>query len=177
MTEAPRYHLHVVRDGADAPALPTPRPDVKPTEPDTDAIEGEVVPRPANPGRQLPARTPGRMQPSDRTLQIARTIAVATVTVGQGWKSWLIRAWDGATLGVHRRQIRAAEAMGDQVLLAEWVERKERETARRTARLLDLPILALGLVKLGGFTVAGLTGFVLLLRGHGAPIGVGAATR
>jgi len=160
MTEAPRYHLHVVRDSADAPALPMPAPDV---EPDTEAIEGEVVPRPADPGRRLPARLPDSVQPSERTLQIARTIAVATVTVGQGWQSWLIRAWDAATLGVHRRQIRAAEAMGDQVMLAEWVERKERETARRAARLLDLPILAWGLVKLAGFTVAGLVGILLLL--------------
>jgi len=160
MTEAPR-HLHVVRDGADAPALQLPPGDDFATqEPkDPDVLEGQVVLRPAAPGYQIPAR----IQPSERTKQIARTTAVTAATIGQGWKSWLIRAWDGLTLGVYRRQIRAAEAAGDQVLLAEWVERKQKAAAQRNARLLDLPILVLGLAKLTAFALAGLVVFVLLL--------------
>ena len=52
-------------------------------------------------------------------------------TVVQGFESWTKRAWDASTMGVYRRQIKAAEAVGDREELKEWTDRKE--TADRAA--------------------------------------------
>ncbi|HSV65833.1 MAG TPA: hypothetical protein VLJ59_08010 [Mycobacteriales bacterium] len=89
--------------------------------------------------------------------------ARAAVTAGQGVRSWVVRAWDAATLGVYRRQVRAAELVGDRVSLAEWTDRKEQAAERRHQRLLDLPRLAAGIIKASVGTVAGLVVLVLLV--------------
>jgi hypothetical protein len=48
----------------------------------------------------------------------ARATLRAGVTIGQSVGSWVRRGYDAATLGVYRRQITAAEAMGDHHRLA-----------------------------------------------------------
>ncbi|MCW2764910.1 MAG: cell division FtsK/SpoIIIE [Nocardioides sp.] len=169
----PEPHLSIVRDSADAPALP-----LTSTELEQVVYEGEVVDEPGTdiePARRLPARIVGRVvavQPSPRTVAVART----AVVISQGWHSWLARAWDAATMGVYRRQIKTAEAMGDQAVLAEWVERKERATAQRHARLMDLPQLALGVVKFTGIGLAGVLLILLLLSIAVWATGVGGFT-
>ncbi|MFD0657156.1 hypothetical protein [Thermocatellispora tengchongensis] len=143
------------RLGAGAPA------EVEPVE--ADVVEGELVASgPAAPpvrprtitvvGRLVPAQ----LQPSERMVRASRGAAEAVVTLGRGWASWAVRAWDAATLGVHRRQIRAAEAAGDREALAEWIERKDQAVDRRRARLLALPRLALGLAKVAAGVLGGL---------------------
>ncbi|GHE38678.1 hypothetical protein GCM10017673_46380 [Streptosporangium violaceochromogenes] len=147
------------RKASDAPALASaPAP-----------LEGTVLPRPATPGMpgtvSLLVAVRGhvvRVRDSEHTAKVTRGVLGVAVMIGQGWHSWLIRAWDGLTLGVYRRQIRAAEAMGDRVLLAEWVERKQQVADRRHARLTALPRMALGLAKLGA---GGLIGSGVLLLG------------
>ena len=57
-------------------------------------------------------------------------------------ESWAKRAWDASTMGTYRRQIKAAEAVGDREELKEWTDRKEMATERRHRRLMDLPKLA-----------------------------------
>ncbi|MEU7004458.1 hypothetical protein [Nonomuraea sp. NPDC046570] len=151
---------HLVRDASQAPALPLPPAETSVN--DTAALEGTVVPRtatpPASTAATFPARLLGhvvRVRRSERGAKAARGALAAAVTVGQGWHSWLVRAGDALTLGVYRRQIRAAEAAGDQVALAEWVERKQRAADQRHARLVNLPKMVLGLAKLGAGALAG----------------------
>jgi S-DNA-T family DNA segregation ATPase FtsK/SpoIIIE len=96
----------------------------------------------------------------ERTRQSAQAVLIGGVTVGQGFHSWAVRAWDGMTIGVYRRQIRAAEALGDRVALAEWLESAQQARMLRHQRLMVLPRLLLGLVKIG---VGVLIGVPLLL--------------
>jgi DNA segregation ATPase FtsK/SpoIIIE, S-DNA-T family len=81
----------------------------------------------------------------------------------QGFGSWGRRAWDAGTLGAYRRQITAAEALGDRALLAEWTARREQATQARHQRLLELPALATGLVSLAAGAVVGLVVALLVL--------------
>ncbi|WP_199430836.1 cell division protein FtsK [Qaidamihabitans albus] len=97
------------------------------------------------------------------TVTSSKALVRHGVTVVQGVESWAKRAWDAGTLGVYRRQIRAAEASGDREQLQEWTERKEAETERRHQRLKDLPGLAFGLAKVAVGSVAALTVLVLLV--------------
>lgn len=85
------------------------------------------------------------------------------LTLWQGIESWAGRAYDASSHGVYRRQIKAAEAIGDEERLEEWTERLERAKERRHKRMMELPALALGAarVALGGF--AALVVLVLLL--------------
>ncbi|WP_197048673.1 ATP-binding protein [Streptosporangium roseum] len=155
----------LVRDADQAPPLPLP-----PVTPAPAPLEGTVLPRTEVPQAAdvapLPARIFGHViavRDSEQSAAIVvRGVLGAAVTVGQGWHSWLVRAWDALTLGVYRRQIRAAEVAGDREALAEWVERKQQVADRRHARLMDLPHMALGLAKL---TAGGLAGSGVLMLG------------
>lgn len=176
MSEAQHAHLRIVRDGADAPPLPAAGTNAADTdaqetvpgaELDRQVFDAELVDDPpaggGGPSLRLPVPIGGRviaLQPSERTVVVARTAAAAAVTVSQGWHSWLVRAWDALTYGVHRRQIRAAEAAGDRDALAEWVDRRERAVAARRGRLMELPVLALNVAKALGI---GLLGALVLL--------------
>ncbi|MGH8878728.1 MAG: hypothetical protein ACRD0P_15545, partial [Stackebrandtia sp.] len=142
-----------------------------------DAIEGEVLTTEESQAldRRLGRRAVARV--ATGTVQVARvvteskhprTVGKATLrhslTVVQGLQSWTVRAWDASTLGVYRRQIKAAEAVGNQELLAEWTERKERVTAARHKRLMDLPQLMYGIART---TVGALAGLVVLVLAVG----------
>jgi S-DNA-T family DNA segregation ATPase FtsK/SpoIIIE len=100
---------------------------------------------------------------SERTAAAGLATARAAVTVGQGVRSWVVRTWDAATMGVYRRLVRAAEAAGDRELLAEWTDRKEQAAQSRHQRLMDLPRLAAGVAKATAGTVLGLVGLVVLV--------------
>jgi S-DNA-T family DNA segregation ATPase FtsK/SpoIIIE len=95
----------------------------------------------------------------------------------QGFASWGRRAWDASTLGAYRRQIKAAEALGDRVLLAEWTERREQAAQARHQRLLELPALATGLSSVAAGAVVGLVvallvlGLLVWLAGAGSVLG------
>ena len=175
--------LRVVRDGNDAPALPLDSGD--PGDQGADEreprlLEGAVVPRTSAPRGPHPlARLYGRVvsittQP-DRPTKTVRVVLVAVLTAGQGGHSWTVRAWDGITLGVYRRQIRAAEAVGDREALAEWVERKQQALDRRRTRLAGLPSLAVSLVKLTVGATAGLTVLVFVIAIAVQVVGAGTA--
>jgi S-DNA-T family DNA segregation ATPase FtsK/SpoIIIE len=83
------------------------------------------------------------------------------LTVVQGAESWAVRAWDASTMGVYRRQIKAAERIGNHELLADWMDRAEQAKERRHKRMMDLPALIAGVGKAVLFGLAGL--FVLVL--------------
>lgn len=95
----------------------------------------------------------------------------------QGFASWGRRAWDASTLGAYRRQIKAAEALGDRALLAEWTQRREQAAQARHQRLLELPALATGLASLAAGAVVGLVvtllvlGLLVWLSGTGSVVG------
>lgn len=97
------------------------------------------------------------------TRTAGRTALRHSLTVLQGVESWGKRAWDGSTMGVYRRQIKAAEATGNQELLQEWTERKEQAAEKRHQRLQDLPGLALGVAKVALGSLAGLVILVLAI--------------
>lgn len=116
---------------------------------ETVVYDAELVDEP-EPSKELAVRRPGllvRVQPPDKTVHVAREVLAHAVTIGQGGHSWFVRAWSGLTLGVYRRQVRAAEKMGDRVALAEWTDRLQAARDRRHARLLELPRLMWGLAK------------------------------
>jgi S-DNA-T family DNA segregation ATPase FtsK/SpoIIIE len=174
VSEIQERALYLVRDSADAPDLPLPRPEdgemSTELEPRTSReleekiYEGEVVDD--APGLRLPVRIAGRqiaVRPSPGTAAVAQGAVATTVTIAQGWHSWWVRAWDGLTLGVYRRQIRAAEAMGDQEALVKWIELKQRAADQRHSRLMDLPVKVLGILKVAAISIVGFLVLMLLL--------------
>ncbi len=148
----PSRHLRVVHDAVTADAEPV--------------LEGTVLPKEPRTGKTLQVKLVGgvvKAARSDRTRAGARGVAGVVVTTGQGVRSWGVRAYDGLTYGVYRRQIRAAETMGDAALLAEWVERKQRAVNERHDRLARLPGTALSLAKLAVGVTAGSGALVLVV--------------
>jgi S-DNA-T family DNA segregation ATPase FtsK/SpoIIIE len=129
---------------------------------DVREIQGRVVDRP---GTSIALRVAGqvaRLPRSERGIAVARVLAVHGLTVVQGGQSWAIRAYDGLTRGVYRRQIRAWEAAGDADRLAEWVDRRNAHANDRAKRLMDLPHIVLGAFKILLAVVVGIP-FLLLV--------------
>ncbi|MFI6296901.1 FtsK/SpoIIIE domain-containing protein [Nonomuraea sp. NPDC050790] len=158
-----RTDLRVVRDAAEAPGLPVPAPDAG-TELDAMVYDAEMVDAPEPRSRLLPdviVEGITVIRPSRDTMRVVRVALSHSVCVVQGCHSWWVRAGDGLTHGVYRRQIRAAEVMGDQEALAAWVDRKERAVAARRSRLMDLPLLAVSVAKFLGISLIG--ALILLL--------------
>jgi S-DNA-T family DNA segregation ATPase FtsK/SpoIIIE len=164
---------------------------------DGDVIEGEVLTEEesAELDRRLESRGALVVRRATAPVRVAKSAAVAvksheptvkvgkatlrhTWTVVQGFESFAKRAWDASTMGVYRRQIKAAEANGDRDALKEWADRKEMATERRHKRLMDLPRLFIGLVKVLAATLIGipLAVFVIAvltkLTGNGSFTGV-----
>lgn len=97
-------------------------------------------------GRPLPEQfvhvvttLPGRPV-VQRTGAVARPVARAAWTVGQGCVSAAQRAWSGATHGHLREQIRLARGAGDTAALRDWEEVLRASKDARAARLLKLPV-------------------------------------
>ncbi|WP_229857626.1 cell division protein FtsK [Amycolatopsis acidiphila] len=99
----------------------------------------------------------------DLTKAAGKTLLATGLTTVQGFESWGKRTWDASTMGVYRRQIKAAEAIGDREALAEWMERKEAAAERRHKRLMDLPALAKGAAKVIMGSLAGCVVLTLLV--------------
>ena len=119
------------------------RPPVKAVEPAADAelepVEGEVVDEKPT-IRAWSRRLPGPVQraASGKTAGRAAITAVGAASLAG-------RAWDGATHGVYRRQIKAAEAAKNSEELKEWVKLTQEAKQRRHERLLHLPRMAFGM--------------------------------
>ncbi|MEV0382457.1 hypothetical protein [Nonomuraea sp. NPDC050643] len=161
MTENPRPDLRLVRHTEDAPPLPGEHKALE-KRPDGDVeevvYEGEVISD--KPERtSLPSVVVDKvtvLRDSDKAI----VLAGHGVTVLQGWHSWLVRAWDGLTGGVYRRQIRGAEAAGDREALAHWLSLRRDAIKDRRERLMELPKLGLQVLI---FTGGGCLAFVVLL--------------
>lgn len=93
--------------------------------------------------------------------------------VVRGFSSWTNRAYDAATLGVYRRQIKAHEAMGNQEMLSEWVDRYHKAREHRHKRILNMPMVALGTVQVCAGGVVALIALVVLLGVGVAASGAG----
>jgi S-DNA-T family DNA segregation ATPase FtsK/SpoIIIE len=163
---------------------------------DAEVIEGEILTeeesaeldrRLANRGAlvrramtttQVVARASKTVATHDRTKTAGKVLLRESFTVVQGVESWAKRAWDASTMGVYRRQIKAAEAVGDREELKQWTDRKEAATDRRHKRLMDLPKLAWGVLKVTVAMTIGVPFLVLLIAiltkatGHGSFTGV-----
>lgn len=101
---------------------------------------------------------------SERTSTAVGKAAVRVVwTTGRGFGSWFIRAYDSATFGVYRRQIKAHETMGNQETLSEWLERYQKARHLRHTRVLNLPRVAFGAVQVFAGGLVALIGLVVLL--------------
>ncbi|WAL65604.1 cell division protein FtsK [Amycolatopsis cynarae] len=159
--------------------LPQRHPDAAPTPMDTEVVEAELV-SDEDWHRLQQAKRLARYQGYRRdivtvargvrtvathqhTKTAGKTLLAAGVTTLQGVESWGRRAWDASTMGVYRRQIKAAEAMGDREALAEWTERKEASAERRHKRLMDLPKIAWGVSKVILGSLAGCVALTLLV--------------
>ncbi|GAA0573327.1 cell division protein FtsK [Kribbella sandramycini] len=129
-------------------------------------------------GAQIATRAVVTVSTHDRTKTAGKVVLRESYTIVQGLESWAKRAWDASTQGVYRRQIKAAEAVGDREELKEWTDRKEAATERRHRRLMDLPKLAWGVLKVVVATAVGVPFLVLLIAiltkatGHGSFTGV-----
>ncbi|MGL5825205.1 MAG: cell division protein FtsK [Nocardioides sp.] len=114
----------------------------------------------------------------ERTRTAGKVVLRESWMVVQGLESWAKRAWDASTMGTYRRQIKAAEAVGDREELKEWIDRKELATERRHRRLMDLPQLAWGLTRVALAVLIGAPALVFLIAilaaatGHGSFAGV-----
>jgi S-DNA-T family DNA segregation ATPase FtsK/SpoIIIE len=100
---------------------------------------------------------------SERPARAGLAVVRAGLTVGQGVESWAKRAWDAGTLGVYRRQIKAAEAAGDMDRLADWIDRREQAAQHRHDRMMDLPYLLAGIARAVVGVLFGLVGLVLVV--------------
>lgn len=136
---------------------------------DAEVIEGEVLSdeesaaldqRLANRGALVrravsTGQVAKRVATHDRTKTTGKATVRAAYTVVKGGESYAKRAWDAGTMGVYRRQIKAAEASGDREALKEWTAAKELATERRHNRLMDAPKLSWGVLKVAvGATLA-----------------------
>ncbi|MET9269796.1 cell division protein FtsK [Kribbella sp. NPDC003557] len=163
---------------------------------DVEVIEGEILTdeesaaldqRLANRGAlvrravtttQVVARASKTVATHDRTKTASKAVLRESFTVVQGLESWAKRAWDASTMGVYRRQIKAAEAVGDREELKQWTDRKESATDRRHRRLMDLPKLAWGVLKVSVALTIGVPLLVFVIAvltkmtGHGSFTGV-----
>lgn len=165
-----RNHLFVVDDHKelavheepDAPAVPDEPGEIEEAD---EIVDGEIVDEEetTRPSPRLPSRISGRTIVVRPAPWLVTWVLDPAVTVTQGWHSWLVRAYDALTLGVYRRQIRAAEQLGDREGLADWMDRKQLAMDRRHQRLMDLPELALGVVKFALISVASVLILLLLL--------------
>lgn len=145
---------------------------------EVEVVEGELVEDdqpPAHPVRRVVDARPVRVvRNHEPTRRATKGLVRGALTTVQGLESWTKRAWDAGTMGVYRRQVKAAEAAGDREALAEWLDRKEHAIERRHKRLANLPSLVAGLAKvaLGGLAVlVGLLvvlGVLIQLSGKGA---------
>jgi len=191
---APEQDDHQDDDrGGEVVPFPGGGPEVAPgagLEPAPEPLEGEIVGE-----EEYARRTGGRYTPplivnrvvvvvtSPRSVGAGRATARAGMMIGQGFGSWARRGWDGATLGVYRRQIEAAEAAGDGERLADWTTRREQVRQQRHQRWMDAPKLAVGLalVAAGGLValVVGvlLVGLLVQVSGAGRFLGVLAGVR
>ncbi|MFN2636795.1 MAG: FtsK/SpoIIIE domain-containing protein [Gemmatimonadaceae bacterium] len=167
MSEPQQSHLRIVHNAADAPDLPLPVDE--PVEEVTDEVpstelepivDAEVVKTPRHRKTEdRPVRVIniyGRtmaVQPSPRTVAVARFAVVPAITIGAGWHSWLVRAYDALTYGDIRRQIRIHDATKNSEALGEWRDRHLHHVTARRNRLMDLPVLALNLAKFLGISV------------------------
>ena len=160
-------------------------------EPAPEVVEGELLSderaaalaRRRGSRRWVPARVVVlvvRVRRSGHGALVWRGVLGATGVlhvICQGFASWARRAWDAGTLGAYRRQIKAAEALGDRALLAEWTQRREQAAQARHQRLLELPALATGLVSVAAGAVVGLVvallmlGLLVWLSGAGSVVG------
>ncbi|MEI8411450.1 MULTISPECIES: cell division protein FtsK [unclassified Kribbella] len=127
---------------------------------------------------QVVARASKTVATHDKTKTASKLVLRESFTVVQGLESWAKRAWDASTMGVYRRQIKAAESVGDREELKQWTDRKESATDRRHKRLMDLPKLAWGVLKVTVAMTIGVPFLVLLIAiltkatGHGSFTGV-----
>ncbi len=111
---------------------------------------------------------------SERTSTALGKAAVRMVwTVLQGFLSWLGRAYDAATLGVYRRQVKTHELMGNQEQLAEWADRYHKARQDRHKRILNLPMAAFGMLQVAAGAIAAFIGLVILLGVFVAVSGAG----
>lgn len=116
------------------------------------------------PARRGPVHLITTLRTDDRPpARAARTGLAVAITTAQGFESWAKRGWDGASFGVYRRQIRAAEAADDREALAEWLDRRERAAQARHKAWMDMPALAVGLAKAAVGTLAGLVALLIVL--------------
>lgn len=160
---------------------------IDPTTADADVVEGEVIEgevltaeesaaldarletrgalvlRRAVTGTQVAKRAVVKVSTHDRTKTASKVVLRESFTVVQGVESWAKRLWDASTMGTYRRQIKAAEAVGDREELKEWTDRKEMATERRHRRLMDLPKLAWGVLKVAVAAVVGVPFLVLVI--------------
>lgn len=126
-------------------------------------IEGKIVDRPDTSLALRVAGQVARLPRSEQALTVGRVVVRETFTTAQGVKSWWVRAWDGLTRGVHRRQIRLHEATGDNDRLAEWVDRRNAHANDRMTRLTNLFHAVLGVLKVTLLILIGLPILLFLI--------------
>ena len=118
---------------------------------EVEPVDAEVVSDTAEwpPIRAWSRRLPVPMQRAASGKSAERAAITAV-----GMASLAGRAWDGASHGVYRRQIKAAEATGNGEALEKWTGLSEEAKARRHERLRHLPGMAFGMLMVAVMVLA-----------------------
>jgi S-DNA-T family DNA segregation ATPase FtsK/SpoIIIE len=102
-----------------------------------------------------------RLHPRLRQVATSHTAEHAVIAL-VGLASWGRHAWDGASHGTYRRQIRAAEGVGDTAAVMEWTARHQQAVKDRHARWLQAPKLVGGLIAATCMVIAFVVALVLV---------------
>lgn len=176
MTSPDRPRLELVqpgRDAADAPDLPLdvePRHDELEVRPEQDiepaVCEAEIISDEPERSRLLPSVVVDRVmvvRQSPRAQMAVRGTTRHGGLVLAGWHSWIVRMYDGLTMGTIRRQIRSADAAGDREALSFWIDKRREAKNDRHDRLMKLPLLALRMAMLTGGCLLGALALLVIV--------------
>src|SRR5579859_3941757 len=115
--------------------------------PEEDVVDGEIVDEPSP--QQRP--TVVVLQPVVQVVQVIQVVVKHPAARSTGRHAAYVplgalvvgrRAWDSRTTARYDRNIRSAEAAGDQASALEWEERRARFLRERHARRVAVAVLA-----------------------------------
>ncbi|HEX7993543.1 MAG TPA: hypothetical protein VF506_06440 [Streptosporangiaceae bacterium] len=134
------HRLGGVMPGKRLPAKRAPSEPAIPEPAEPEPVEGEVVDEQPPPIKAWSRRLPGpvRRAASGKTAERAGVTAIGMARLSG-------KAYDGASYGTYKRQIKANEGVGNSEEVKAWVVLLEEAKQRRHQRMLHLPRMAFGM--------------------------------
>ncbi|MFC4000753.1 cell division protein FtsK [Prauserella oleivorans] len=132
----------------------------QPREVERTVLDAEVVPTP--PARRVVQAT-ARLVRDERTRKAGKGLARHLLYIPAGVGVVARRWWDAHSVSRYERQMRAAEAAGDQEALRYWLEAETGEKQRRHVRVMDWVQAPIHLAKAAGMILLAVAGLLLAL--------------